>query len=164
MTDNDQQPQPTDGLDQLANAVTAAILESESERLQDLGQQGILSTRATELIRQERVRQILVEDYDPDHDHGHERELAAAGASYALADLLRQPDLARAIGLPQMSGDDVAPTWPWHKSYWKPVPDDRVRELVKAGALIAAAIDAILESEQLPPQVEATQVDGPPVP
>jgi len=28
-------------------------------------------------------------------------------------------------------------------SHWKPTPDDRVRELVKAGALIAAEIDRL---------------------
>jgi hypothetical protein len=32
--------------------------------------------------------------------------------------------------------------WPWASRYWKP-DADRVRELEKAGALIAAAIDSI---------------------
>lgn len=33
--------------------------------------------------------------------------------------------------------------WPWDKSWWKPTPDDRIRELIKAGALIAAEIDRL---------------------
>lgn len=32
---------------------------------------------------------------------------------------------------------------PWDNEWWKPSPDDRKRELVKAGALIAAAIDRL---------------------
>ena len=34
--------------------------------------------------------------------------------------------------------------WPWNGSYWKPTPDDRIKELTKAGALIAAEIDRLL--------------------
>ncbi len=33
--------------------------------------------------------------------------------------------------------------WPWDAKWWKPSPNDRVRELVKAGALIAAEIDRL---------------------
>ena len=32
--------------------------------------------------------------------------------------------------------------WPWLDG-WKPTPDDRIRELAKAGALIAAEIDRL---------------------
>ena len=47
--------------------------------------------------------------------------------------------------------------WPksWDIIWWKPTPKDRVRELAKAGALIAAEIDRINGvdgSEQLPEQ------------
>lgn len=45
-------------------------------------------------------------------------------------------------------GEGVAeghPFWPWGKQYWKPTPNDPRRQLVKAGALIAAAIDAMTE-------------------
>lgn len=31
--------------------------------------------------------------------------------------------------------------WPWDDKYWKPTPEDRIKELSKAGALIAAQID-----------------------
>jgi len=42
----------------------------------------------------------------------------------------------------------VPPIWPWEKSWWKPTPNDRVKELVKAGALIAAEIDRLLEQNK----------------
>jgi hypothetical protein len=86
------------------------------------------------LIAAERRRQVEVEGYDASHDAAHNNadDLALAGATYALtADMRilwhkRQPV-----------------TWPWGAPYWKPTPDDRMRELVKAGALIAAAIDRL---------------------
>ena len=34
--------------------------------------------------------------------------------------------------------------WPWNVVWWKPTPDDRIRELAKAGALIAAEIDRLI--------------------
>ncbi len=43
--------------------------------------------------------------------------------------------------------------WPWDEQYWKPGDDNsyacRIRELEKAGALIAAEIDALLEHQRL---------------
>ena len=33
--------------------------------------------------------------------------------------------------------------WPWDLEWFKPSPYDRIRELVKAGALIAAEIDRL---------------------
>lgn len=84
-----------------------------------------------ELIAAERKRQIIDEGYDAEHDLNGDRELAMAGASYALPAAER-----RAVGAPV--------TWPWAYRFWKPTPNDRVRELTKAGALIAAAIDALL--------------------
>ena len=43
--------------------------------------------------------------------------------------------------------------WPWNESWWKPTPDNRIRDLEKAGALIAAEIDRLLalDAEKLPP-------------
>jgi hypothetical protein len=42
------------------------------------------------------------------------------------------------------------PPWPWEQSTWKP-SDDRVRQLVKAGALIAAEIDRLQRRDQKGP-------------
>lgn len=81
-----------------------------------------------ELIAAERRRQFDVHHWDESHDDCHRNgELARAGACYAVAHL---PRLRR------------RPTFPW-KTWWKPKPHDPVRNLVKAGALIAAEIDRL---------------------
>lgn len=88
-----------------------------------------------DLIAAERQRQLAVEGWTAVHDAHHEpNELAMAAASYAL------PDYEREF---VSSGHQVPRTWPWEEAAWKPSPDDRVRELVKAGALIAAEIDRL---------------------
>lgn len=80
-----------------------------------------------ELIAAERVRQITEEGWTPEHDDEHtESELGIAASGYLYAGLTGNK--SRPIG------------WPWHPSWWKP-SDDPVRNLVKAGALIAAEID-----------------------
>lgn len=82
-----------------------------------------------EVIAEERQRQIKEEGWTLEHDkqwkHG---ELAEAAACYAS--LIDRPF-------------DV---WPFDMSWWKPTPNDRIRELQKAGALIAAEIDRLLNS------------------
>ena len=91
----------------------------------------------TELIAEERAWQISVEGWTPEHDDKHAAgEIAMAAACYALVPFVR--DSAPAGG--------VTPRfrfWPWSHRWWKPAPEDRVRELVKAGALIAAEIDRL---------------------
>jgi hypothetical protein len=34
--------------------------------------------------------------------------------------------------------------WSCPRNFWKPTPNDRIKELTKAGALIAAEIDRLL--------------------
>ena len=86
---------------------------------------------ALSLIAAERVRQVSVEGWTPDHDDNHgDGELAAAAASYAWPDLLTR-------------GTDIPAAWPWADEWWKPTPDDRIREMVKAGALIVAEIERL---------------------
>jgi hypothetical protein len=77
-----------------------------------------------ERIAVERQRQRDVEGWDAEHDRGHGEELALAGACYAA------PHYAPEV-------------WPWDPQWWKPTPENRIRELEKAGALIAAAIDSL---------------------
>lgn len=43
---------------------------------------------------------------------------------------------------------DCPAEWPWDEMLWKPTPDDRIRELAKAGALIATEIDRLLADLQ----------------
>lgn len=83
-----------------------------------------------ELIRQERTRQIHEEYFTTDHDSMYnEEELTKAAACYLL------PDLYETM-------------WPFTSNWWKPTPNDRIRELVKAGAMIAAEIDCLQEIER----------------
>ena len=86
-----------------------------------------------EIITEERQRQIDVEGWDKDHDvlANNDEQLAEAAALYALPEIRRTYEY------------DVNNLWPWDKKWWKPTPDDRVRELAKAGALIAAEIDRL---------------------
>lgn len=85
------------------------------------------------LITQERNRQAAQEGYYLSHDQEHDQgELVAAAIAYA------------GESFPH-SGLDVY--WPWDVKGWKP-SEDRVRNLVKAGALIAAEIDRIQNYER----------------
>jgi hypothetical protein len=102
----------------------------------------------SELIAAERKRQIEAEGWTPEHDDEHAGgELAAAACCYATdprirAEIMLTEDGQANVNQPG-SGYDPRhwpPTW---SGDWKPCPGDRVRELVKAGALIAAEIDRL---------------------
>lgn len=98
-----------------------------------------------ELIAEERKRQIEEEGWTAEHDDGHEDgELAIAAACYAL-DSVQTNQVC-------MPDEEVGPGmiyWPWEKKYFKPTsPDDDVRQLAKAGALIAAEIDRLQRKEE----------------
>jgi hypothetical protein len=101
-----------------------------------------------DLIAAERERQIAKEGWTPEHDDTHdEQELARAAACYALPD---DGDHAEHVRFPMRSmidGTKRDPLWPWESHWYKRTPHDRVRELVKAGALIAAEIDRIQRSQ-----------------
>lgn len=97
------------------------------------------------LVGAERLRQISAEGYSAAHDDAHSSgQLASAAACYAHpARLLVVPNRhSRAwdgVGIPA----PVPVDWPWSREWWKPSPDDRIRELVKAGGLILAEIDRL---------------------
>lgn len=106
--------------------------------LDELSSQGrdYLKPTAIELITAERARQVDVEGWTPEHDAEHDSDdLARAAACYALPRRWRDPLFVEPQCPPKQ--------WPWEGRYWKPTPADRVRELVKSGALIAAEIDRI---------------------
>jgi hypothetical protein len=95
-----------------------------------------------ELIAAERERQVSQEGCTPEHDDLHkDDELAVAAAIYAA------PGYERS-NKPRIRGA-IMEFWPWDISWFKPNRNDRVRELVKAGALIAAEIDR-LQRQPLP--------------
>ena len=108
----------------------------------------------TELIAEERARQISVEGWDAEHDRSHtDGALATAAACYALPPERRGMDrrqmpvnTARGLADPDSFvwvEKSVPCDWPFDCEWWKPCPEDRVRELVKAGALVAAEIDRL---------------------
>jgi hypothetical protein len=92
------------------------------------------------MIRYERQRQIADEGWTPAHDDRHEDdELARAAATYVLPLALRDR-FPYPGSLPEH--------WPFAKRHYKPTPHDRIRELVKAAALIVAEIERLQRKEQ----------------
>lgn len=90
-----------------------------------------------ELIAQERDRQLREwdggEDFGAKHDDEHDRaELLDAAVAYAV-------EYTQGAG-PGM--DAVNDWWPWARETFKP-SGDPLRDLAKAGALIAAEIDRL---------------------
>ncbi|HBA70805.1 MAG TPA: hypothetical protein DCZ63_00985 [Geobacter sp.] len=101
-----------------------------------------------ELIAAERKRQIEQEGWKPeDDDKKHPAgQLARAAENYVR--FAAEPDIARDY---QRKNGHTPGGWPWHWSWWKPsegnLATDRIRDLVKAGALIAAEIDRLQRGE-----------------
>ena len=96
----------------------------------------------SELIAEERQRQVEEEGWSSAHDDGYFGfELPRAAACYAMGEPIF---LERRLGV---GGDRRLPivtfpnVWPWDKEEWK--PKDDLSNLVRAGALIAAEIDRI---------------------
>lgn len=95
----------------------------------------------TELIAEERERQISKEGWTPEHDAEHtEGELLEAGMSYAHA--VRYQYEAESLEVIKVHAQAKTIPWPWDIAWWKP-SEDPIRNLVKAGALIAAEIDRL---------------------
>ncbi len=90
-----------------------------------------------ELIAAERKRQIEVEGWTADHDDQH-FYFEMANASICYINHAANP----------CEGEGCKRGWPWHWRWWK--PGTAIRDLVKAGALIAAEIDRLerLENEK----------------
>lgn len=87
-----------------------------------------------ERIAAERQRQMEVEGWTPSHDDTHSNgELAKAALCYIAQ---------------QYSGRvrRVIEWWPWEPCWWKSSKDP-IRNLEKAGALIAAEIDRLQRKE-----------------
>jgi hypothetical protein len=88
-------------------------------------------SKGIELIAEERKRQIEVEGYDANHDFNEPlNSIVAAAVSYAMVDIDKR---------------EAEAWWNWDWKFWK--PKDRKRNLVRAGALIAAALDKIQAQE-----------------
>ncbi len=91
-------------------------------------------------IATERKRQIEQEGWTPDHDAAyHKGEMVKAAVAYASHATVgielkgHKPETYQSVPPPKY--------WPWSRQWWK--PKDPRRDLVKAGALIAAEIDRL---------------------
>lgn len=102
-----------------------------------------------ELIAAERERQITELGYDVEHDRGHDdADLAFAAAVYAAPTtiyLLRVQENAMHEGHGDGGRVEWVEPWPleWERAEKPTTPEERIRELVKAGALLAAEIDRL---------------------
>lgn len=97
---------------------------------------------AANLVIQERIRQIKAEGYQPEGDEGHiNEELPKAAASYLIAKDKRIMDEKKS----ESEAIKRSPPWfwPWKWKEWKPTPEDRLRELAKAGGLVLAEIERL---------------------
>jgi hypothetical protein len=98
--------------------------------------EGLRPSPGVELIAAERERQVKEEGRDFECDDSYTNgELSLAASMYAMPQRKRRLDILRWL-------------WPWHLVWWKPSPDNRIRELAKAGALIAAEIDRLKRSQE----------------
>lgn len=102
-----------------------------------------------ELIAAERQRQVETEGWTTKHDDKHvDGSLAQAAACYAQSNprmktVCENVDVAIRGECPVWKTHRirVPAAWPWSPQWWK--PKERVRDLVRAGALIAAEIDRL---------------------
>jgi hypothetical protein len=90
-------------------------------------------------IYNERARQSVEEGYLPGGDVGRSQELMRAAIGY-----IGHAGAQEEFGV-ILTVEEMGTAWPWPPESFK--PEDPVRTLEKAGALIAAAIDA-LEAER----------------
>jgi hypothetical protein len=89
-----------------------------------------------ERIAAERKRQMEEEGFTAEDDNWWiDDQLATAAACYAV------PKIERDLYL-------IDRFWPWNEARYKPTPDNRIRGLEKAGALIAAEIDRLQRMEK----------------
>lgn len=98
-----------------------------------------------EIIAAERQRQLEGEGYSPGHDDRHDSgELNDAAICYAAVSAQQaRGEIAHEWG-PDFQR--VSFPFPWEDSFWKPSADP-IRNLAKAGALIAAEIDRLKRQE-----------------
>ena len=101
-----------------------------------------------ELIAEERQRQIEVEGYDAQHDSHHSpcKLIQAADTYLESAELtLQSKEFSPSNSWHQTNlpfyRNEIKRNWPWEQESFKPTTD--IRDLIKAGALIAAAIDRL---------------------
>ena len=96
-----------------------------------------------ERIAAERKRQIEEEGFEAKHDdYNMGGELINAAIVYLLSPKMRETNMVVSGMRPSL----LSFFWPWSYEWFKPSVN-RIRELEKAGALIAAEIDRLLRLE-----------------
>lgn len=87
-----------------------------------------------ELINEERRRQIEKLSYTEESD----KERYKNGELYMAAHCYLAAERIRSLGFSPL----LPPVgWPWIAYHWKPSPDNRIKECIKAGALFQADLD-----------------------
>lgn len=120
----------------LAENVLNWYLQYEEARL-------LCTSKGIELIAHERGRQMVAEGWTPEHDAQHTAgELALAGAAYAAGIPLFKEERRYTNGDTRLPHLYMVNAWPWDAHWFK--PKDRIRDLTRAGALIAAELDRLL--------------------
>ena len=99
-----------------------------------------------ELIAEERRRQIEEEGWTSEHDmHYTHGELASAAVCYTMTENERKHMVEITVTEEDGTVKQCPVIWPWEPRWWKPA--DRKKDLIRAGALIAAELDRLI-SEQ----------------
>lgn len=120
-------PEALRALNEAAYAAAKAAAKSDDE-----------SAAVLRRIAAERQRQIEEEGFGPEHDSGNlHGEMARAAACYILWGGCNPNGAVQP--LPGAIPELLVPGWPWSEKWWKPIGP--IRDLEKAGALIAAEID-----------------------
>ena len=98
-----------------------------------------MKTRGAYLIQKERERQIEEEGWTEEHDKHHTtEEFIKAAIAYLMYNIDSKVTDYKYVA--------KVSWWPWDKQWYK--PKTKLRNLVRAGALIAAAIDKLQKDEE----------------
>lgn len=98
-----------------------------------------------EMIVEERHRQIQKEGFDEDHDDCHDAgQLAFAAACYAC-NAATWAQRGQPLKGNYAKHSEPGFRWPWALIWWK--PKSQIKDLIRAGALIAAEIDRVQREE-----------------
>lgn len=105
-------------------------------------------SKGVEMIAVERLRQIEKEKWTPEHDQEEHNDgtMATAAACYAMPIPVRNQKV--------LSHPLWYSLWPWDCRWFNPAPNNkegRLKDLRRAGALIAAEIDRLLADEKAQP-------------
>lgn len=136
--------------DDQANHAIRVNREEAGQAAYDRALSDIGYTVSVGMIAAERRRQVEGESWNSLHDDGHDAgQLALAAACYAVESAGRgSVEYRLGNGGLNINVDAIGLYWPFDSKSWK--PGTEIRNLVKAGALIAAEIDRRLRAGEEP--------------